>query len=285
MQKHILQALAETVFDIGSNNKVGIEVIPSCNVIINPNRSIGIKMKVNYLEIASFRLKKILFLGLIITLGLVSCNGNENSERNYTFDFNKIGTENWKSLFSDYPVGKEDFYELIFEHSALPEPLDTNLMSLKISGNNHSDDLLSVIYRKFDDLQPNKKYLVTFDIDFASRAVKGGLGSGGSPDLSIGAGGISFVPENTIDNRNYYQPNFESRLQSGLSNEVFKVLGKIGGSDSYPPSFTLLNRNNLEAPIEIETNSEGEAWLMIATDSGFEGVTTLYYKSIKISFK
>jgi len=242
-------------------------------------------MKVHYLKTASLGVKKILFLGIFLILGLVSCNGSDNQKINYTFNSNNIGTDNWMSFFSDYPAGEEDFYELTFEYTTLPEPLDTNLMSLKISGNNHSDDLFSAIYRKFDGLQPNKKYVVTFDIDFASHALKNGFGIGGNPDLSIGAGGISFAPGNVIDYSGKYRPNFESKLQSGLSNEVFQVLGSIGVSEFNPPPFILVNRNNLDTPIEIETNSEGEAWLMIATDSGFEGPTILYYKSIKITFE
>jgi len=224
----------------------------------------------------------------ILILGIISCNKNEdNSESSkmyYTFDFNSIGMENWKSFFSDYPAGEENYYELIYEYSNLPEPLDTNLKSLKISGNNYSDDLFCAIYRKFEGLQPNKKYSVTFNVDFASNAPTNAEGVGGSPNLSIGAGGLSFAPNNTIDKLNTYRPNFESKLQSNLSNEVFKVLGTIGVSDNIFTPFVLINRNNLDSPIEITSNSDGEIWLMIATDSGFEATTTLYYKSIEISF-
>ena len=234
-------------------------------------------------------MQQTLLLGLILIFGLTSCEkDNDNSENlkmNYTFDFHSTGTENWMSFFSDYPFGGENFYELTFQYSNLPEPLDTNLKSLKISGNNHSDDLFSAIYRKFDGLQSNTSYSVTFDIDFASNALANGVGVGGSPDLSIGAGGINFIPTNIVDNLNHYRPNFESKLQGDLSNEVFQILGTIGVSENIQTPFILINRNNLVAPIGIKSNSDGEVWLMIATDSGFEATTTLYYKSIKISFE
>jgi len=234
-------------------------------------------------------MKKIIYL-FVLTLGIISCNKDDDntksSKMDYSFDFNSIGMENWMSFFSDYPEGEENFYELIFESSNLPEPLDTNLKALKISGNNHSDDLFSAVYRKFDGLQPNKNYSITFDIDFASNAPTNAFGVGGSPDLSIGAGGISYVPKNTLDsNIQHYQPNFESKLQGHLSNEVFQVLGTIGVSDIIPTPFMIINRNNLNNPIEVMSNSDGEVWLMIATDSGYEATTTLYYTSIKISFK
>lgn len=232
-------------------------------------------------------MKKIIGV-FILALGAISCSKNDNSRSpkiDYSFDFNNIETENWMSLFSDYPVGEETFYELEFEHSNLPEPLDANLGALRISGNNHSDDLFSAVYRKFDGLQPNTNYSITFNINFASNAPTNAVGAGGSPDLSIGAGGLGFEPTNTVDNLNHYRPNFESRLQSGLSNDVFQVLGTIGVSDDIPTPFMLINRNNLNNPIEIMSNSDGEIWIMIAIDSGFEATTTLYYRSIEISFE
>lgn len=185
-------------------------------------------------------------------------------------------------FFSDYPVGEETFYELEFNNTFLPSPLDQNIKSLKISGNNHSDDLFSAIFRKFENLQPNKSYSITFNIDIASNALIGGVGVGGDPNLALGVGGINYLPNSNIDNLNYYRPNFISKIQSGQSNDVFKIIGKIGSSDTYPTPYKMINRNNIDNPFTIKTNSNGEFWLMIATDSGFEGITTLYYKSINI---
>jgi len=199
----------------------------------------------------------------------------------HTFTFNN-GNENWVSLFSDYPVGKETSYELEFTNTFLPVPLDQNIKALKITGNNHSDDLFSAVYHKFDNLQPNKTYSIVVSIDIASNALIGGAGIGGDPNLSIGVGGVNYLPANIIDNSNYYRPNFISKLQSGQSNEVFKVIGNIGVSSSFPTPYKIINRNNIDSPITVTTNSLGELWLMIATDSGYEGTTTLYYKSIDI---
>lgn len=227
----------------------------------------------------------IVYTLIILLIGCSKNVGNSSPSLDYEFDFDNLGQENWNSLFSDYPVGSESSYELEFQYTNLPEPLDQNIKALKISGNNHSDDLFSAIYRKFNELKPNTTYSVTFDIVMASNAPSNTPGVGGSPDLSLGAGGINYIPENTIDNLNYYRPNFESNIQSGLSNEVFKILGNIGVSDIIPTPFILINRNNLADPIKINSNSNGELWLMIATDSGFEATTTLYYKSIIIELR
>ena len=169
----------------------------------------------------------------------------------------------------------------MFTRSALPAPLNGSVNAIKISGNNHSDDLLSLIVRKIENLEPNTVYSVTFEIELASNVTSNSPGIGGSPDLEFGVGGLTYRPENTIS-MGYYRPNFTSRLQSRESNEVLKSVGRIGVSPDYPAPFTLINRNNLSDPMPLKTNANGELWLMMGTDSGFEGITTLYYKSILV---
>lgn len=228
---------------------------------------------------------RLIYSACLITLFSACSNKNDvepTLNLQYTF---QNGVEGWTSFFSDYPVGQETNWELEFKQSALPAPLDAGIKALKISGNNHSDDLFSAIVRKIDQLKPNHTYQVTFDVEVASNAQINGVGAGGSPNLALGAGGILAAPQNTIDGQNHYRPPFVSQLQSGLSNEVFKVLGTIGVSDQYPTPFTLVRRENLNNPVSLKTNNNGELWLMIATDSGFEGITTLYYKSIKVTLK
>jgi hypothetical protein len=226
-------------------------------------------------------MKKYLILVLLLVATLASCKkNNEIKFKEFDFDFNQ-SAENWEVFFSDYPIGEEDFYELEFSHSYLPQPLDVTKMSVKISGNNHSDDLLSFIVRKFENLKPNTVYSVTFNVELASNATTNGIGIGGSPDLALGFGGLAYQPANNI-NQGYYRPNFISLLQSGGSNEVIKSAGRIGVSPDSPAAFTLINRNNLSEPIQLKTNGDGELWLMIGTDSGFEGPTMLYFKSINI---
>jgi hypothetical protein len=214
-------------------------------------------------------------------LTLAQCDKDESGDTlTYTFQFEN-GKEEWESFFSDYPEGEEELYELDFERTGLPAPLDHDTYSLKLSGKNHSDDLLSIIYRKFSGLKPNTKYKVTFDVDMASIAPTNSFGVGGSPDLAFGAGGINEAPANSVDDQNHNRPNFESALQSGESNAVFKVLGRIGVKDDNT-EWTMINRNNKKSAITLETNEAGELWLMLGTDSGFEATTTLYFKKITI---
>lgn len=217
----------------------------------------------------------------VMVLALAQCDDKKTGDTlTYTYQFGN-GDEEWQSFFSDYPKGEEEFYELNFQRAPLPDPLDNNTYALKLSGNNHSDDLLSVIYRKFSGLEPNTKYRVTFDVDMASITPSNSVGVGGSPDLSFGAGGMATPPSNSVDDQNHYRPNFESALQSGESNDVLTVLGKIGVKENNT-QWAMINRNNRKHPITLETNNAGELWLMMGTDSGFEATTTLYFKKIII---
>ena len=225
-----------------------------------------------------------IFLVVLVACLIMSCRKhNEYADKRYVSVFSK-DTDGWHVFFSDYPAGEEDFYELSFQHSGLPDPLDNTIKSLKISGNNHSDDLLSLVYRKFAGLKPNKQYAITFDVELASNVATNWFGIGGSPDLSLGAGAIAYPPASTIDEEGLHRPNFSSAIQSHLPNENFEILGTIGVGEDVT-EYALIRRNNKNKPLIATANSNGELWVMIGTDSGFEGATTLYYKSIKVNLR
>ena len=222
------------------------------------------------------------FLLPLLFFCLSSCNklDKPTDYREYSYNFN-FGTQGWDSLFSDYPKGEESFYELEFSFTHLPEPLDTTIKAIKISGNNHSDDLLSFITTRISLLIPNAVYEVTFDITMASNVATNSTGIGGSPDLAIGVGGLGYEPANILDEANFYRTNFISLLQSKESNNVMQMIGTIGVQDTIT-TYTLINRNNTDNPVRLKTNENGELWLLIGTDSGFEGITSLYFTSIHV---
>ena len=222
---------------------------------------------------------------ILFSVSLLACKKEQgNTTKEYKYDFNE-GLQGWNILFSDYPVGEEANHELIFEHAGLPASLNDTCKSIKVGGNNHSDDLMSMLYRKIDGLEPNTNYYISFSVDLASNACISCAGAGGSPNLCLGGGILSFLPENEIENSSskpMYRPNFVSEIQSCLSNDSISALGKIGVSDEFPTPYKLININNTDESIRASTNNIGELWVLVGTDSGFEGITTLYYKQITI---
>ncbi|NJK96566.1 MAG: hypothetical protein HC905_18070 [Bacteroidales bacterium] len=170
-----------------------------------------------------------------------------------------------------------------FKHTRLPAPLDTAVKALKISGNNHSDDLFMFIKRKITDLEPNMEYIVYFNIELASNAPTNAIGVGGAPGESVGlkVGATTNEPKKITEGTDYVM-NIDkaNQMQSGKD---MKLIGHIGVADT-TTVFTLIKRNNNAFPLRVATNSKGEAWVIIGTESGFEATTTLYYKKIEISF-
>lgn len=194
-------------------------------------------------------------------------------------------TEGWTGDFADYPDREdaEESYALVFEHSTLPPPLNTDTGALKQSGKNLSDDLFMFIKKKVDGLQPGTKYYVSFEIEIASNAASGLFGVGGAPGESvyIKAGASTHEPMKVLDESdNYFRMNIDKGNQSQGGADM-KVIGDFAnGTDE---SVYTLKQLDSDSPIEVRSNESGELWLIIGTDSGFESTTTIYYNRINVT--
>ncbi|MEQ9442249.1 MAG: hypothetical protein RIG62_24625 [Cyclobacteriaceae bacterium] len=200
------------------------------------------------------------------------------TEHSYTFE---SGREGWKSGFADYPVGEDAFYEVGSEVADLPSPLDANQQGLKITGNNHSDDLFMFITRQITNLAPNATYQLVVEVKVASNAPQTSVGVGGSPGSSVylKAGGTAEEPK-ALEEAGVWQMNLDKGNQSQAGADM-QVLGTIG-TDREDFNYALVSLDNREEPFTVQTDEEGSLWVIIGTDSGFEGTTTLYYDQITV---
>jgi hypothetical protein len=203
-----------------------------------------------------------------------------------SFDFSQ-SEEGWIAGFADLPVNAEDssFYELKYDYTNLPANLDMQ-KAIMLSGNNHSDDLFMFIKRKVTGLNPNTSYTLVFDVELASNAPKGSVGAGGSPGESVylKAGASEIEPVKSVQGDQYVL-NIDKGNQSESGSNA-TVLGDIA-TPLTVAEYTLITRNNASPssqPLIAQSNSTGEIWLMIGTDSGFEGITTVYYTKVKVLF-
>jgi len=225
-------------------------------------------------------MKKIAAVAVLLVLFACSDkNLDQPDPVEFYFDFAE-GTDGWTGDFADYPVGEEEFYELVFEHDTLPEPLDQNQMALKLSGNNHSDDLFMFIKRKVGGLEPNKVYFVTFTIEFATNVPDNTMGTGGSPGESvyIKVGAATTEPRKVKDDQNFYRMNIDKSNQAQNGKDMV-VVGDFS-NDTKQSVYALKTVTN-QTPFGASTDENGNLWLIIGTDSGFEATTTIYYNSIK----
>ena len=91
-------------------------------------------------------------------------------------------------------------------------------------------------------------------------------------------------PKRVIEG-NQYSLNVDKGNQSQAGASTV-VLGNIA-VETQNYAYTLITRSNSTqnaAPFIVTTNSLGELWLIVGTDSGFEGKTTLYYTKVNVVF-
>ena len=213
----------------------------------------------------------------------------ENSDAGFDYVFKFSETENnyWSAGFSDYPAGQEEMFRLRHASRPLPEETGQVKSSLMLSGHNYSDDLFMYLYRKIENLRPNTTYSISFNVELASNAPRHSLGIGGSPGASVylKAGAFSYAPERKremMGDHAYWQVNFDKGNQAQGGKDV-AVLGHVG-TDQNNFTYTLIERNSSE-PLAATTNKEGELWILIGTESGFEGETTLYFTHVRLEME
>lgn len=226
----------------------------------------------------------LLFLALLVNL----CSRDEAGKIEFTYTF-ESGTEGWTVGYSDYPAGLSDddsliLYEMSYGHSLLPAVIVPPQGGIRIRGHNRSDDLFMFIKKEIKGLSPDTWYAVDFEIEIASNAPTNAAGIGGAPGegVTLKAGIADHEPENIIDDGNWYRLNIDKGNQQQGGEDV-TVLGNIGVSDT-TTVYTLINRKST-VPLVKKSDSSGNLWVLIGTDSGFEGLTELYYSAVRILFE
>jgi hypothetical protein len=229
-------------------------------------------------------------IGFVCMMLLYGCSLSDDdpgiSVFSVSFDFSQ-SEDGWKADFSDLPSNIQDssFYELKYDYTNLPANLGGQ-KAIMLSGNNHSDDLFMFIKRKITGLAPNTSYTMVFEVELASNAPKGSAGIGGSPGESVylKAGASEIEPVKKIHGDSYVLNVDKGNQSTEGSNAI--VLGNIS-IPSTTSGYQLITRNNASPssqPFIAKSNSAGDIWLMIGTDSGFEGTTTVYYTKVNVLF-
>lgn len=203
-----------------------------------------------------------------------------------TSDF-LLGTHGWEAGFADYSLLNEHM-ELEAGLAAVPPELGTGT-AFYIAGHNRSDDLFMFLTKKLsalDGITPNQRYELSYRIVFASQAGTGCAGIGGAPGeaVALKAGGSGFEPKVVLDEHNHYRMNIDKGDQS-VGGEHASVAGTIAnGTDncSGDAPFVWIGRTHKHTHT-VTSSPRGELWLIVGSDSGFEGKTRLYYRHIDVT--
>ncbi len=234
---------------------------------------------------------------LLVVIGFapVALAQGTPSPMSISFDF-RNGSLGWEAGFADYPpaTDKNDLYELRAEIRSLPPELGVNGTGFYIQGNNRSDDLFMFLKRRLDSadgIVAGQTYQITFTLVFASAEQSGCFGVGGSPGDAVGlkAGATPAEPIAVLDNST---PSAWLRMNVGKGGgqRDYGDLAASGVSSiangipcgSEPPKYISIQRNHQHTSL-VNANSRGEIWLLVGTDSGYEGGTRLYYQRIDIT--
>ena len=204
----------------------------------------------------------------------------DSVEFSFTFDED---TEGWTAGFADLPADyDQSIYELDHGHRPLPDGLDGS--GIYVQGHNRSDDLFMFLKQRVEGLQPDAAYIVEVSVDLATNVSAGLVGIGGSPGESVfvKAGASSVEPSTVEDRIGHIRMNIDKGNQS-RGGEAMVVIGNVAHPDVTGREYRIKMLNNDGQPLTVQTDGEGRLWLIVGTDSGFEGLTTLYYD--RISFR
>ncbi len=218
-------------------------------------------------------------------IALTACEDDSENDFAFQFDYNFATSQNgWSGDFADYPVGEETFYELAFAHDTLPRPLDKTRKALKFHGVNRSDDLFFFAKKRLTGLAPNTEYSVFFEFELASNFPLNSVGIGGGPGAAtyIKAGAAATEPKKVARN-NLYEFNLEKGNQSQVGKNAV-ALGTLGISGN-EFVYKLIRRSSGEKPLTAKTDGEGNLWVFVGVDSGFEGAHTFYITKAVIRLK
>ncbi len=206
--------------------------------------------------------------------------GSDPVEFNFSFETDADG---WVVAFADLPEDyDQSIYELDGRHRALPDGL--NGAGIYVQGHNRSDDLFMYVKRRVDGLTPAASYAVLATVDLATNAALASVGIGGSPGSSVyvKAGASTAEPEAAPDTIGHLRMNIDKGNQSRGGSQMV-VLGTVGHPDIVDDEFRLKTLDNLDSPVVVKADDSGSAWLIVGTDSGFEGLTRLYYNRISFT--
>lgn len=232
-------------------------------------------------------MRRILFL-TVLALQTASA---ESKELLFEFDF-KHGAAGWLAGFSDYSLINGDTHFLA-EPRSLPRefPAAGRRRGFFMQSMNRSDDMFMFIKKALhakDGLKPNRRYRLSFEIVFASNAQAGCIGAGGAPGegVYLKAGASVNEPVSIMGTGLHLELNIDKGHQSQGGVDA-GVAGNIVNGEPCDPENARYVRTHrtYEHDRPVSTDDRSQLWLIVGTDSAFEGLTRLYFEVVKVRLK
>lgn len=217
-------------------------------------------------------------------------NSRETIEQTYDF---RHGRRGWRSGFADWRRADRSLHEFIAEPRALPTETGATGQAFLLSGDNRTDDLFmfmtTAIQASGSTGTDGPAYMAQFEIEFASNAVTGGFGVGGSPGNSVylKAGASSEAPSIELDDQGIYRLNLDMGHQASGGQDLSVVSTIANGlhaddlEDPEKPPYRLVRKVHTHTT-PVTPGSDGKIHLTVGIDSGFEATTAVFIRSVRV---
>lgn len=188
---------------------------------------------------------------------------------------------------SDYSLSQSDSINFKSGVEYIPDLKD--LKGYLLSGWNRSDNLFLFIKTKCSGFEPNTVYNVVFkEVSFATNVPAGTLGTGGSPGESVyvKAGASLIEPISELRDDKSYRMNIDVGQQAndGKDAVVLGNFAKVSGNTTEKYEMKNVPKPGSKKNVLSKSDSNGNMWLLVGTDSGFESTTSIYFKSAIFEF-
>jgi hypothetical protein len=234
----------------------------------------------------------------VIVFFLSACGGTDVADiksdtKQLVINFND-SVDGWKAGFADYTANETD-YEFASGQATVPAPLDpsvsllsplTQVKGFRLRSHNRSDDMFMFITKYYDGLEANRLYDFDFEVTFATNAQKNCVGIGGAPGeaVTIKAGASKLEPKAVNLGNNFYAMNIDKGNQA-LGGLDAVALGNFANDRECGSPITSYMNKTLRSDrgrFSAYTDASGGIWLLMGTDSGYEGITDIYFLSAKV---
>ena len=218
-------------------------------------------------------------------------DGDDHIDRELIFawDFRQ-GAQGWTPDYADTPYSLpdgtvKDQYRIRSGIEPLPAGIGLVGDGFVQSSLNSSDDIFMYMFRRLsgaDGLSAAEEYMLTFDIRFASDAPAGLAGWGGprAESVIVKAGGVPREPAIIVED-NDRLINVDKGNQSNGGSEM-SVAGDIrNGLGEDGTIYNIVQRKHTHSQ-PVRADRAGRLWIIVGTDSGNEGIVTLYYTRISV---
>lgn len=217
---------------------------------------------------------------------------NTDEELVLRWDFNE-GTGGWLPGFTDYTLTNPVDFLRVAEIRRLPAEVDSSRFGYFVQSFNFSDDIFMFLKRPLPPqlgIKPNMRYNVTIDIEFLSNEPSGCFGVGGAPGESVTLkAGVTPVEPLPLLVGDYIDINLDksNQVTGGRDAGVVSDIGNGLPCDNLQEDrpWVFLHRVYHHAEPVTSRPNEGGLWLLVGTDSGYEGLTQLYYYSIQVTLR